>query len=566
MNWRDHAKAIGVGSILPAIVLGLAAFTGWQDCIDGAYRDARKNADLLHEHVSRVLDAQEMMVELADARTSGLSWDELKDSRILAPLLDSFGGAGLFNVILVNPGGRLVASARSGPLSVDVADREFFQATRASPDFHVSGAFRSRTTGDWIYTVSRRRGGGDHFDGMIAASLRVSYFTSIFQRLNEGNADARIGVIRADGAIITSLPGLASPMTLGAQTGFMRATREADAGTFRSVAQIDGKERIYAFRKVDRRPVFVSFGIGLDTVFARWRDRILADAVWAVMAAAILAMAHLMVSSRMATDREREAKLEAAVRERTEEAERRWREAEAARAEADRANHAKARFLAAASHDLRQPFQALRLYLEVLRGKLAGSDNALAVEMASKALEGGEGLLAALLDVSTLEAGITPVNRTTFRVQEILDGLASEAAPIAAAKNLSLRVVPCAATIDSDPVLLSRMLRNLVVNAVRYTGRGGVLIGCRRRGERLRIEVRDTGMGIPAAEHTLIFEDFYQIRNEARDRSAGLGLGLSVVSRCARLLDHQVTLQSREGRGSVFGIEVPLVRPALIPA
>ncbi|MBF0305087.1 MAG: HAMP domain-containing histidine kinase, partial [Alphaproteobacteria bacterium] len=164
--------------------------------------------------------------------------------------------------------------------------------------------------------------------------------------------------------------------------------------------------------------------------------------------------------------------------------------------------------------------------------------------MASKALESGEELLAALLDVSTLEAGVTPVHRRAFPLQCVLAGLANEAAPVAAAKNLSLRVVPSGAIVDSDPVLLARMLRNLVVNAIRYTQTGGVLIGCRGRGDRLRIEVRDSGVGIPAAEHGLIFEDFYQIGNEARDRSIGLGLGLSVVSRCARLLDHPLSLRS----------------------
>ncbi|MBF0306228.1 MAG: hypothetical protein HQL41_11330 [Alphaproteobacteria bacterium] len=557
MDWRDYGKAIAFGGVLPAMALGMVALTGWQDRVADAYRDARKNADLLHEHVSRVLENQEMMVELAEARTGGLSWDELGENRDLGPLLNFSGG--LLNLFLIDPEGRMVAGTRTGPLLEDVSDRDFFARSRASPGFHVSGAFLSRFDDDWIYVVARRRGRGDRFDGVIAASMRVSYFTSIFQRLNEGNADVRVAIVRVDGEVIASHPSLEAPLKLGAQTGFMQATRAADAGSFRSVAQVDGKERIYAFRKIEGRPVFVSFGIGLDTVIAGWRERILADSVMAVMAAAVLTMAYIMVANRMATDRERGAKLEAAVRERTEEAERRCREAEAARAEADRANHAKARFLAAASHDLRQPFQALRLYLEVLRNRLADSDSFPAVEMASKALESGEELLAALLDVSTLEAGVTPVHRKAFAVQDVLASLANESAPVAAAKNLSLRVVPSGAIIDSDPVLLARMLRNLVVNAIRYTRNGGVLIGCRRRGDRLRIEVHDSGVGIPAAEHALIFEDFYQIDNEARDRSIGLGLGLSVVSRCARLLDHPLSLRSTEGGGSLFAIEVPLV-------
>ncbi len=230
-----------------------------------------------------------------------------------------------------------------------------------------------------------------------------------------------------------------------------------------------------------------------------------------------------------------------------------------ARAEAERANQAKSRFLASASHDLRQPFQAMRLFHHMLASRLRDESGRAIAAKLDEAMSAGEDLLRALLDVSTLEAGMLRPKILDFPVKDVLQQIATEFEPQAAAKGLHLRVVPCTAMARSDPTLLTRMVRNLVTNALRYTHGGGVLVGCRRAGDGLNILVCDTGIGIAQDQLDVIFDDFYQVGNTERDREKGLGLGLPVVQRVARLLGHRVTVRSRLGRGSCFTIRLPTV-------
>ena len=233
-----------------------------------------------------------------------------------------------------------------------------------------------------------------------------------------------------------------------------------------------------------------------------------------------------------------------------------------AHAEAERANQAKSRFLAAASHDLRQPFQAMSLFHHILLSKL---DDPQQVEVANKlgeALSAGNTLLSTLLDTSALEVGNVKPRVVDFDVQDILGRLSIEIGDQAIDRGLELRVVPCSVRVRSDPILLERMVRNLLVNALRYTTEGRILLGCRRRcdgegGDRLSIEVWDTGPGIAEAEMTAIFEDFYRCGTDQRDSGRGLGLGLSIVRRMAQMLDHPVTVRSRVGHGTVFAVSVP---------
>ncbi|WP_051340990.1 ATP-binding protein [Azospirillum halopraeferens] len=233
-----------------------------------------------------------------------------------------------------------------------------------------------------------------------------------------------------------------------------------------------------------------------------------------------------------------------------------------AHAEAERANRAKSRFLAAASHDLRQPFQAMSLFHHVLSASLTDPRQ---IEIAGKlgeALAAGNALLTALLDTSALEVGSVTPRTGDFPFRTIADRLAIETAGQAAEKGLEFRMVPSRAMVHSDPVLLERILRNLLVNALRYTRRGRILMGCRHRGDRLVVEVWDTGPGIPQDQLESVFEDFYRGHADRDDDSRGLGLGLSIVRRTARMLEHPVTVRSVVGRGTVFGISVPLARTA----
>ena len=229
---------------------------------------------------------------------------------------------------------------------------------------------------------------------------------------------------------------------------------------------------------------------------------------------------------------------------------------ETAKQSAEAANLAKSRFLAAASHDLRQPLQTLALLQGLLARTVEGGTAAELVVRLDKTVGAMTGMLDTLLDLNQIEAGIVQAEVVDCRIGPLLDRMREEFAYLARAKGLVLRVVACSATVRTDPQLLEQMLRNLLSNALKYTERGRVLLGCRRRAGEVSIEVWDTGIGIADSELQAVFQEYHQIGNEARERSRGLGLGLSIVQRLAVLLGHRVRARSRPGRGSIFSIEV----------
>jgi signal transduction histidine kinase/CheY-like chemotaxis protein len=222
------------------------------------------------------------------------------------------------------------------------------------------------------------------------------------------------------------------------------------------------------------------------------------------------------------------------------------------------ANQAKSRFLAAASHDLRQPIHALSLLAGQLRSAIRPGDrNRILTEIEAGIAALGN-LFDDLLDISKLEAGAVTAQSEDFPISAVLDAIHAQFAPVAQEKALRLKVLPNDARVHSDPVLLQRVLSNFVSNAVRYTERGGVLVACRRRGRDLQIGVWDTGCGIPEDHREDIFREFVQLDSPDRDRGKGLGLGLAIVARLATLLGSRVQLKSVPGRGSMFAIGVPL--------
>lgn len=242
-------------------------------------------------------------------------------------------------------------------------------------------------------------------------------------------------------------------------------------------------------------------------------------------------------------------------------------ELQAALGEAERANASRSRFVAAASHDLLQPLSAAKLFLSSI------GDDALApraretLAKAENALASVESILGALLDISKLESGRAALDVGPVPLAPLLRQLNEEFAPLAAAKGLRLRVLSCSATVLSDPSYLRRILQNLIGNAIRYTAAGRVVVGARRSGGMVRLEVWDTGPGIPAAEHDSIFREFHRL-NAPASASEGMGLGLAIVRSACALLGHPLGLRSQEGRGTSFTLGVPLAeaRAAAQPA
>jgi signal transduction histidine kinase len=253
--------------------------------------------------------------------------------------------------------------------------------------------------------------------------------------------------------------------------------------------------------------------------------------------------------------------LERRVRERTEELTRLNAALARAKAEAENANISKTHFLAAASHDILQPLNAARLYVTSLIERNGDGEISPLIANLDASLESVEEILSALLDISRLDAGAMKPEITAFRVDELFRQLEVEFAPLAREKNLTLTFVPSSLAARSDRRLLRRLLQNLISNALKYTPQGRVLVGCRKQGGRLRIDVYDTGIGIPPSKSKAIFREFHRLQQGARI-ARGLGLGLSIVERIARVLEHKVELKSEVGRGSHFSVRVPLA-PAL---
>lgn len=250
--------------------------------------------------------------------------------------------------------------------------------------------------------------------------------------------------------------------------------------------------------------------------------------------------------------------LEQRVKERTQELQVLNEQLLSANSKAEQANQSKTRFLASASHDLLQPLNAARLFTSALAGKAVDKGLTDLVAHIDTSLESAEEIISTLLDISKLDAGALEPKRSIFPIDDLIRHLATEFAAIAGDQNLELRVVHSTAWTESDPSLLRRVIQNFLSNAIRYTTSGRILLGCRRIKGHLRIEVWDTGPGIPADKLKQIFEEFRRLQHGREVK--GLGLGLAIVDRISSMLDHPLTVRSRQSHGSLFGITVPRVK------
>lgn len=230
-------------------------------------------------------------------------------------------------------------------------------------------------------------------------------------------------------------------------------------------------------------------------------------------------------------------------------------------AAAEAATLEKSRFLASASHDLRQPVYTLGLFVESLKDEVTTPRQQELVSRVEQSIAAMDSLFHSLLDISRLDSGIVKPKPSGFPIQRLLDRMALTFIGMAEARNLRLSIMPCSAWVHSDPALCEQLLHNLVSNALRYTLTGGAVVGCRRRAGQVVVEVRDSGPGIAPEHQQEIFQEFFQLHNEERDRSKGLGLGLAIVRRIADLLQTPLTLVSAPGRGACFSLALPRIPP-----
>ncbi len=533
-----------------------------------AHNAAAAAARVLEEHISRSFDSTEALVDRAADWLSARGLGE-------QPTREEWQGLLSLGHALPQIGWVWVLDAQGWPFlstsqfpapRVFGGEREYFAAHRdAGADVFLGPLIQSKARGRTVFTISRRIEGPDgEFMGVVAAALHGDGLLDLHGGLGLGSG-AMIAVLRENGDVLMQQPEAANAGHLGG-TDLLAAMAGSRRGTVATALPGSGSEGIVSWRRLDDWPVYVLAAIPRGAALAPWRQL-----AWRHFLVALIAVVPVLALAWMALrgardEREAERRLrdshdalEAKVAERT-------AELRAALQRAEMATESKNRFLAAASHDLRQPVQALRLFADVLAHEELPPRAATVTQHIGQTLAGAESLLNALLDVSTLDAGIVTPDIRPFRLETVLVSAVHEARALAADKGLVVRLCPSSAVVVSDAVLLQRVLRNLLVNAVRYTDSGRILVGVRRRGATARVEVWDTGRGISEQDLPLIFEDFYQVDNPSRDRAKGLGLGLAVVQRTARLLGTEVTVRSRPGKGSVFAVALAVAAPATAEA
>ncbi|WP_451983795.1 ATP-binding protein [Azospirillum endophyticum] len=408
------------------------------------------------------------------------------------------------------------------------------------------------------------------FDGAVLVAVPVSVLAPALNAFGDG-AIRSVGLYRPDGVRLAGLGTSSLGVLPRLEPGAVRVDGNWTGG---------GKASILGVKRMADLPILSAVAIPRTAVLEPWYIRM--ERGLMVVVAGVAALAGLSLLGAASLRREAlarqalteanvqleqaNAQLEERVEERTAALSTLNVKLSRALEEKERANQAKGRFLSAANHDLRQPFQALRLFHHILMERLAGTRDHGIAEKMGEALDAGEKLLHALLEVATLDAGVVRPQLTDVPVSVVIEELLAEFRGMAAEKGLILRAMPTRMVIRTDRMLLTRMLSDLVRNAIRFTDTGRVTVGCRRQGRWLRIEVWDTGTGIPAEQLDNIFEDFVQLGNPERDRRQGLGLGLAKVRRKAALLGHALEVRSLQGRGSVFAVNVPVVGTERLPS
>lgn len=451
--------------------------------------------------------------------------------------------AGVVAMAIADADGTVFANSLGAPPGRSFAEQRYFRELKSAPRSRpiISEAIYSRLSGKWGIQIARRIDRADgQFAGIIVASMGlVENFESFYQTIDLGRGSF-ITLRDADNRMMVRYPVV--PEILGKTLTGNPSSDVVDEGALEEVVHsrspIDQVDRIVALRKVPDYPVYAVVGLSREAVFATWDDQL---HLTLFMVLAIVVAGALLTQAIIRRQRAEQAMA-------------------AARQAADEANVAKSTFLAAASHDLRQPLQAIGLFRSALVATPLSDEQRRLGEGIALAAQSLSATLNALLDIAQLDAGAVAARMRPFAVDEMFHRIDAEFSPAFLERRLRFKLYlpmqPLA--VHTDPELLLSLLRNILGNALKYTAQGGVLVGVRRRGEQLLLQVWDTGIGIAPEHLPHLFDEYYQVGNPARERSRGLGLGLSIVRRLALLIRSEVSCRSRPGRGSVFEVRLPL--------
>lgn len=533
---------------------------------------------MMAEHTARTFEALDVLLRetATDLSQNQRDWEKWDPSRGWQYVAQRHSRAmpQLRDLIIFDRLGnqRYISTYFPAP-KVNVRDRPYFQALEGGAEAATFGPYIGRNSGRYTYAIARRvTSNGGAFAGAIFAAVEPDYLQD-FCWSNRLSDDFEAVLTNAKGEIVAScrpsdlsrqspIIGAAAARVLfnGSLQGKIPATGMASGnGLLISVSPIPGFSDLRILTAIPE-----------STLLASWRSRMFELATLGLLVTLVLLVGAWLIRRQVREMADMTSELAASHDHLEERIRTATLELAGQKDTAERANKAKSRFLAAASHDLRQPLHALSLFAtdlqrQVRDGKVQELPR-LAEQIAASTTLLGE-LLDSLLDISRLDvAGIKPDIRPCA-LQPMLDRLAASFRRAAADRKIRLRFRPTKRWVETDPVMLERIIANLVSNALRYTASGGtVLVAVRGRGKEVSIEVRDNGIGIATEHQAAIFAEFYQVGNTAREQTKGLGLGLSIVDRLARALNIELALRSQLGVGTSFSLRVAACQPVALDA
>ena len=530
---------------------------------------------MMAEHTARTFEAIDVLLrdtasDLSGNRRDWEKWESSQGWEYIAQRHSRSMPALRDIAVFDRHGNQRFMSTRFPAPNINVRDRPYFTALEAGAETATYGPYVERSSGRYTYAISRRLTADGAFSGAVFAAFEPAYLQD-FCWSNRLSDDFEAVLTNAREEIIASCrPSDISRQSavLGAKAGMVLFD-----GKLRNRVPTSGMAKVNGLLvSVAEVPGFADLriltAISEKTLLAAWQTRLFELASLGLLVTIVLSVGALFVRRQVREMSIMTSEL-AASHEHLEERIHAATEELAGRKDAaERANAAKSRFLAAASHDLRQPLHALSLFSADLQRQVRSGTPSelprLAEQISASTAMLGD-LLDSLLDISRLDvAGIKP-DRRSFPLQPVFERVAESFRRAAADRRITLRFRPTRLWADSDPLLLDRMIANLVSNALRYTPAGGrVLVAARKRGDAVLVEVRDSGIGIAVEHQAAIFAEFYQVGNVAREHNKGLGLGLSIVDRLARALDIQVALRSRLGEGTTFALQIPGSLPGIV--
>lgn len=525
---------------------------------------------MMAEHTARAFDSidillREMSTDLSSSRQDWEKWTPAKGweytarhhSKSLPQLRDL--------IIFDRNGAQRFISTYFPPPSINVKDRAYFQALMNGAESATFGPYIGRNSGRYTYALARRlTDERKQFAGAAFAAMEPSYLQD-FCWANRISDDFEAVLINAKGLIVASCRPAdlshQSPLLGGLATELLFNGKLSGASVDVGIASHNGLHLA-----VSPVPGFDDLQIlaiiPKASLLSNWRNRMLELGTLGLLVSLILLFGARHIRRQLIQMADMTAALEVSHDSLAEKVRQATRELANEKTAAELANKAKSRFLAAASHDLRQPMHALSLFAADLQRQVRGGytfDQARLSEQISSSVASLSQLLDSLLDISRLDvSGIKP-EISTFPITPLFERLNNSFLRAAKDRGQTLRFRPSKLWISSDPVMIERILTNLISNALRYTrDNGRILVAVRRRGDMAQIEVRDNGIGIAPAHQSAIFAEFYQIGNQAREQNKGLGLGLSIVDRLSRALKIKITLRSIRSKGTTFSALVPI--------